>query len=84
MVRYFAYGSNMDRRQMVRRCPGATPIGKAKLENWQFLITHQGYASIGPQAGTAVHGIVWLLTIRDFAALNVYEAVDTGVFISDA
>ena len=28
---YFAYGSNMDVEQMARRCPGAEPMGTARL-----------------------------------------------------
>jgi cation transport regulator ChaC len=80
MIRYFAYGSNMDRAQMARRCSGAVPLAKAKLDNWRFLITTAGFASMAPEPGAAVHGVLWFLTPRDLAALNAYECVDSGLY----
>lgn len=80
MTIHFAYGSNMSRGHMAARCPGARPIGPAKLGGWRFIITRDGYASIVPSAGSVVHGVAWRVTPRDLAALNAYEALDSGLY----
>jgi cation transport regulator ChaC len=77
---HFAYGSNMDRAGMAARCPGARAVGPATLEGWRFLINQDGYATITRSAGAVVHGVVWRLTARDRAALNVYESLGSGLY----
>jgi gamma-glutamylcyclotransferase (GGCT)/AIG2-like uncharacterized protein YtfP len=80
MTLYFAYGSNMSRALMRRHCPAAKEIGTAVLAGYRLIITADGYASIVPQAGEKVHGVVWHLTPRDLAALNTYESLDNGLY----
>ena len=46
MTLHFAYGSNMSRALMRRRCPGARGLGPARLEGWRYIITRDGYASL--------------------------------------
>jgi len=77
---HFAYGSNMDRAAMHRRCPGASAIGLARLDNWRFIVTRDGYASVVAAPGGIVHGVLWRLTPRDLAAVNAYEALDSGLY----
>jgi cation transport regulator ChaC len=77
---HFAYGSNMDRALMERRCPGARLIGGALLRDYRFLITKDGYASVAAARGGTVHGVLWRLTPRDLAALNAYENIDAGLY----
>ena len=77
---HFAYGSNMDRDAMRRRCPTASAVGMARLDSWQFIITRDGYASVVPAPGRVVHGVLWRLGPRDLAALNAYEALDRGLY----
>ena len=77
---HFAYGSNMDRAAMRRRCPGASAVGAAWLDNWRFIVTRDGYASVVPGPGETVHGVLWRLTPRDLAAVNAYESVDSGLY----
>jgi gamma-glutamylcyclotransferase (GGCT)/AIG2-like uncharacterized protein YtfP len=77
---HFAYGSNMDRAAMRRRCPGAVAVGPAALDNWRFIVTRDGYASVVPSAGDTVHGVLWRLSPRDLAALNAYESLDSGLY----
>jgi gamma-glutamylcyclotransferase (GGCT)/AIG2-like uncharacterized protein YtfP len=72
---HFAYGSNMSRAAMRGRCPGARALGIATLTGWRFIIAAEGYASVAPSAGSAVHGVMWTLTPRDLAALNAYENI---------
>jgi gamma-glutamylcyclotransferase (GGCT)/AIG2-like uncharacterized protein YtfP len=80
MMLHFAYGSNMSRPLMAVRCPSAEPLGKALLPGWRYTITHDGYASIVPTRGGAVHGTVWRLMPRDLAALNAYEDLHSGLY----
>jgi AIG2 family protein len=77
---HFAYGSNMDRRLMWRRCPGARVVSGAVLRDHRFIITRDGYASVVAARGALVHGLLWHLTPRDLAALNAYENIDAGLY----
>ena len=77
---HFAYGSNMSRTLMHRRCPAAVALGAARLTGWRFIVTREGYASVVPAPGDVVHGVLWRLTARDLAALNAYESLDSGLY----
>jgi len=79
---YFAYGSNMSRALMNVRCPAARAIGPAMLESCRFVVTADGYASAIPAPGCIVHGVLWRLTPRDLAALNIYENIGGGLYRS--
>ena len=80
MTLHFAYGSNMSRDLMMRRCPQAVAIRPGWLAHWRFIIMRDGYASIVPAPGERVHGVVWRLSARDLAALNSYESLDSGLY----
>jgi gamma-glutamylcyclotransferase (GGCT)/AIG2-like uncharacterized protein YtfP len=82
MTLYFAYGSNMSRALMRTHCPTAKEAGTAVLDAYRFVITVDGYASVERRAGARVHGVLWRLTPRDLAALNIYEGVDAGLYRS--
>ena len=76
----FSYGANMDRAAMRRRCAGAVALGPAILHGYRFVITTDGYASLARASGEAAHGVLWRLTPRDLAALNVFESLDSGLY----
>jgi cation transport regulator ChaC len=80
MTLYFAYGSNMNRAAMRRRCPGARAVGPAALEGYTFFVGLDGWGSVKPSAGDAVHGVLWRLTPRDIAALHAYELLHKGLY----
>jgi hypothetical protein len=80
MTLYFAYGSNMNRAAMRRRCPGARAIGPATLAGYTFFVGIDGWGSVKPSAGDAVHGVLWRLTPRDLAALHAYELLHQGLY----
>jgi cation transport regulator ChaC len=77
---YFAYGANMNRAGMRRRCPGALALGVAVLEDHEFFIGVEGCASVKRQRGATVHGVLWRITPRDVAALNAYEMLHVGLY----
>jgi hypothetical protein len=81
MTLHFAYGSNMSRPLMRKRCPAAQAIGPATLAGRRFVITPEGYGSIAAHAGAVVHGVLWRLTPRDLAAINAYESLDSGLYV---
>ena len=78
---HFAYGSNMSRGLMRARCPNATALGIATLAGWRFVVNPDGMGSIARCAGSVLHGVLWRVTLRDLAAINAYESVDTGLYL---
>ncbi len=80
MTLYFAYGSNMSRAAMQRRCPGARAIGPATLDGHRFFVGIDGWGSVAPRGGSSVHGVLWRLTPRDVAALHAYELLHQGLY----
>lgn len=81
MPLYFAYGANMDREAMARRCPGSRALGTARLARHRFIITRDGYASVLRDPRATVHGVVWDLALSDVAALDKFEEVDRGLYV---
>ncbi len=76
---YFAYGSNMERAGMRKRCGAAQEVGPALLRGWRYVIA-AGYGTIVPAPGMCVFGVLWKLTPRDLATLNSYENLDSGLY----
>ena len=68
---YVAYGSNMDREQMLSRCHNAVEVCSTYIEGWQ--LTMPFYASIEPQPGRRTPAIVWEIDKNDELALDRYE-----------
>ena len=64
---------------MRRRCPGATALGTARLAGWRYVIA-AGYGSVARASGRSVFGVLWRLTPRDLAALNIFESLDSGLY----
>ena len=79
MTLYFSYGANMERAAMRKRCGGAIPLGPAVLRGWRYVIV-DGYGSVTPANGMRVFGVLWRLTPRDLAALNIFESLDSGLY----
>jgi hypothetical protein len=80
MTLHFAYGSNMSRALMGARCPGASALGTATLPHWRFIIGVAGHGSIAARPGARVHGVLWRVGVRDIAAINAYENLDSGLY----
>lgn len=78
---YFAYGSNMDERQMRSRVPGSELIGPGWLAKHEFVFS--GYSETWGGAvanvkssrkkGAAVAGVVWALPPGGLGLLDRYE-----------
>ncbi len=74
---YFAYGSNLDRRQFARRCPGSRPVAPAVLRGYRLAFRGGGHADIVREKGGLVRGALYQVTKRDVEALDRYEGVPT-------
>jgi cation transport regulator ChaC len=77
---YFAYGSNMDWEQMSKRCPEAEFVSVGTISGWRFQINTRGVATIIPESGSTVYGIVWCLSEADERSLDSYEGVRNGLY----
>ena len=79
---YFAYGSNLNRRQMSKRAPDSKPRFIATLPNFKLTFTarsgqQDGVASIAPHRGEKVIGAVYDISERDLKRLDGYEGYPT-------
>ena len=72
MKYYMAYGSNLNKLQMARRCKHAAPIGKGVLENYK-LVFRRGYLTIEPDEDGMVPVGIWKISDADELALDRYE-----------
>ena len=83
MTIYFAYGRNMHPEIMARRYPAAEFIGAALLPDHRLLINTRGVSTVVPEAGNAVHGVLWRLSAECEAALDEIEGVARGFYRRD-
>ncbi len=73
MITYAAYGSNMNRRQMLARTGNeAEPIGTALLQDWQ-LEFRRGVLTVMPKSGAMVPLALWRITEQARQVLDRYE-----------
>lgn len=75
---YAAYGSNLDHARLLARCPGATPAGTALLAGWRLVVNR--YASIIPDAASAVPLGLWRILPAHLDALDRAEGVAVGAY----
>lgn len=86
MPYYFAYGSNLNARQMAERCPGAVPLAPARLDDFRLAFTRPsrrwgGHAAdILEASGQGVWGICWLVTGEHLQGLDRFEGVAAGAY----
>ena len=80
---YFAYGSNINQKQMAIRCPGATPVAIAKCPKYKFVINERGVATILKQPNTDVFGILWVITDAHETALDRYEGIKVNLYTKE-
>lgn len=76
---YFAYGSNLKKKQMLERCPESKPKFTAVLHNYKLVFVgwsrqwRGGVASIKSFNGERVSGGIYELSDRDLRRLDKYE-----------
>ncbi len=78
-INYFAYASNLNRKQMKERCPDSVPKVTAVLPNYKIVFAgwsrqfRGGVATIKFSRGDKVRGAVYEISARDLAKLDAYE-----------
>ena len=73
---YIAYGSNLNVRQMRRRCPSARIIGTSALKDYELLFKGSktgSYLTIEKCETGKVPIVIWEVTAQDEKALARYE-----------
>ena len=76
---YFAYGSNLNWRQMQRRCPSSRFLTIANLPDYEFGITRHsrlrdcGTANVYPALGQEVWGAVYDVCDGDLVIMDGFE-----------
>jgi len=71
---YLAYGSNLNKAQMARRCPDAVPIGTGRINHYG-LVFRRGVLTIEPSYDEYVPVGVWKISKEDEKSLDRYEGV---------
>jgi gamma-glutamylcyclotransferase (GGCT)/AIG2-like uncharacterized protein YtfP len=69
----FAYGSNLNREQMKRRCPTAVKVGPLYLPNGRLIFRSVADVVIDPDG--KIPGGVWRISSADERALDIFEGV---------
>ena len=76
---YFAYGPNLNRKQMLERCPDSKPRFFATLHNYKLVFVgwsrqwRGGIVSIKSFRGERVLGAVYEISEADLRRLDKYE-----------
>jgi gamma-glutamylcyclotransferase (GGCT)/AIG2-like uncharacterized protein YtfP len=76
---YFAYASNLNRKQMGERCPDAKVRFTAVLPNYKLVfagwsrVWHGGTATLKPFRGEKVRGAIYEVTEACMKQLDKYE-----------
>ncbi len=93
-MHYFAYASNLSRKQMQERCPDSQPKFVATLPNYRLVFAgwsrkwRGGVASIKPFRGERVRGAIYEVTeacLRQLDKHEVgYERANVTVFDEDS
>jgi gamma-glutamylcyclotransferase (GGCT)/AIG2-like uncharacterized protein YtfP len=76
---YFAYASNLNKKQMLERCPDSKPKLVTTLPNYKLVFVdwsrqwRGGVASIKPFSGEKVRGAIYEILDGDVKRLDNYE-----------
>ena len=68
---YFAYGSNLNKYQMKKRCPDSIEVEKVTLKDYKLAFNR--VADIIESKGAEVQGAIYKVSSRDIKNLDAYE-----------
>ena len=77
---YFAYGSNLNKKQMMERCPDSKPVFTATLPNYKLVFAgwsrqwRGGIASIKSFRGDRVRGAIYEVSEQCLRQLDRFES----------
>jgi gamma-glutamylcyclotransferase (GGCT)/AIG2-like uncharacterized protein YtfP len=70
-MKYFAYGMNTNLNEMAGRCPGATSLGAAWIDDYQLVF--RTHADIAKSPGDICYGVLWDIDEKHLQALDALE-----------
>jgi gamma-glutamylcyclotransferase (GGCT)/AIG2-like uncharacterized protein YtfP len=79
-VYYFAYGSNLNKKQITERCPDSKPVFTATLPNYKLVFAgwsrqwRGGVASIKSFRGDRVRGAIYEVSEQCLRQLDRFES----------
>jgi gamma-glutamylcyclotransferase len=79
LVYYFAYGSNLSKKQMKERCPDSKPVSIVTLHNYKLVFVgwsrkwRGGVVSVKPFRGEKVLGAIYEISEEDLRRLDKYQ-----------
>src|SRR4051794_8585604 len=83
-VLYAAYGSNLDPRQMARRCPHSPLQHTGWLTGWRLTLGGEGWdgslPTLAEDPDSQVFVALYDATEADEAALDEWESADSGLY----
>lgn len=80
MMLYAAYGSNLNKEQMIWRCPGAKEAGTSIIKDYRLMFKGSqsgAYLTIEKEKGCEVPVGLWEVTDQDMKNLDRYEGYPT-------
>lgn len=81
---YYAYGSNLNLRQMARRCPTAKLLGTGVIPDYELLFRGreegESYLTVRPCPGAQVPVAAFSVHPSDVHELDLYEDVPGGLY----
>ena len=81
---YYAYGSNLNLRQMARRCPTAELLGTGVIPDYELLFRGReegmSYLTVRPCPGAQVPVAAFSVQPSDVHELDLYEDVPSGLY----
>jgi len=78
-VYYFAYGSNLSKKQIRERCPASKPVSIVTLHHYKLVFSgwsrrwRGGIATIQPFRGERVLGAIYEVSEEDLRRLDKYQ-----------
>ncbi len=83
---YFAYGSNLNHKQMASRCKDSIFIKKFNLKGYNLCFSHKtnrsiyGHANVVKNKNLNVPGAIWDISKEDEKELDGYEGVNYNYY----
>lgn len=73
MTLYFAYGSNMDKKQMAYRCPDAEPLEAFAIKGWRLVFDRYADMERTDNPEDQIRGAIYRITDDCEKSLDRYE-----------
>ena len=87
MKLYIAYGSNLHKQQMEKRCPDAVPHAVGTLNDGELVYRgvnpNRIYATLQQKEGASTPVVLWEITPKDETNLDEYEDYPTLYYKQD-